>query len=117
MRKVTENGFTVALDSMGRPVTFITADGRRELMMLGVTEWGRDDVKEVVKGEFHKTTKKIGAQFCVWMPNAKGHNRGLMIYGDAYIKAQQDPECDERKRLSAVEKEYGIEIPMTVCCD
>ena len=105
-RKVTSNSFCRAIDFNGKPMSFRTETGKLEPIMMGVTEFGLFDQEEFFKGENHIQTKKTGARFIIWLPNAKGHNKGIAIDGKMYLEAQREPEKwpDRVMRLA----EYGV---------
>ena len=112
-RRITSNGFTTAIDFNGNPVTFKTATGEREPIMMGVTEFGVKDTEEFFKGETHQQTHKTGARFVLWLPNAKGYKKGITIDGKMYKEVQANP--DQYPELVARLAEY--EVPLTINCN
>jgi len=109
-RKITSNGFCQAVDFNGKPKVFRTLDGKIEPIMMGVTEFGLPGCEEFFKGENHIQTKKTGARFILWLPNAKGYKKGITIDGKMYQETQAAPELhhDRLERLQMFE--VGLDI-------
>lgn len=112
-RRVTNMGFTNAVDFNGKCITFCTKDGRIEPVMMGVSEFGVPGVKEFKRGENHMKSHRVAAHFVLWLPNADGINKGVTIDGEMYKETQCNPE-QYPDRLEIL-KEYGI--PLTINCD
>ena len=70
-RRVTFNGFTQAIDKEGDPLFFTDANGRRQPLMMGVSEFGVPETNEFIRGELHQKTHKVPAKFILWLPNGK----------------------------------------------
>ena len=105
-RKVTSNGFCQAVDFNGKPKVFRTLDGKTEPIMMGVTEYSLPGCEEFFKGENHIQTKKTGARFIIWLPQAKGYKKGIAVDGKMYQEMQANPGMypDRVARLA----EFGI---------
>lgn len=111
-RRITADGFTTAIDVNGKPVTFLTKSGKREPVMMGVSEFGVPDMEEFVRGENHMKSHKVPPYIILWLPNAKENGGGITIMAKMYKEAIENPEKYEY-RINIL-KEYDVPLNISL---
>ena len=112
-RKMTRSGFCQAVDFNNKPMVFMTAFGKTEPVMMGVSEFGVPGVREFIRNENHLKSSKVPAHTVIWLPAARGHRHGVVIDGEMYREVQMDPKKFPDRVARLAELGIGLDINLS----